>query len=518
MALIVLAQLSLVPGVPRAADERDTALQDALVAARSATSLGALQTAATDVRLQDPFVVEGVWYAAALGAASPQFGRDERVQRIVLNASTLATLLALKAAKSSWSGDPELWALGSQSLDAFRLAIGIAKEGQPLAALLERRPSLGSWTGLYRYMRLDIAAEGRSIVAESSDTAFSDIGSQVSTRVIPLVAKKSDSPLPVDAISYSFPLVTMNHIILAAKAFGYLRMLPSASTARKYGLIVAAEALYASSLAEGNGHNAVALSSAAAFLMREAVTLLRSAPPKGSILRAAALEPKLTAMQFFGRDFKKARESYATASVAKEREADYRAYGAWGVGITSLALGDLPSMEKAFDALFETPEAEPRRAVHQYMLAALQESFEVDSAVRKVLQKYRNQASKAQTPDPQNFDRRSANMDLARMLFTIGYPQVSTQLWLRELERLPEPTAHSATAMEADYLRELGASLSDTFALISWKFDAKLGTLVRREDSAEFFRDFAPTWIDQEFDRGAGKPYGSVSPEEDRAT
>ena len=161
----------------------------------------------------------------------------------------------------------------------------------------------------------------------------------------------------------------------------------------------------------------------------------------------------------------------------------------------------------------------PRHENYRYMLIAFSDLFEKETVVGTTLAAEEMRLDSWSESPIGEYGRYRMNFDLGRVLWTIGRFTEAASLWMREIDRLPQKDIRDSTIPELEYLRELGASMNDVFELLSWTIDFQSsGQYSARIEEALWLKDFAPTWMDRAFGRGDGRPYGAVSPEEDRAT
>ena len=507
-------------------DRLDQAMQTAL----QATTIDDLKTAAEDPRFRDPFVYEGLWYAAALFSMQPSFPSNYRLQERLMRFMAFGTLLELGLTRPSVElADGELLLnVGPEARQALHRATHLSPVGGPLDSLLARRPELREdyWRGQYRYLRFTgPVADGLKFtwVLESSDTRIGDLQPQYAlTRSESIPVANRDAGLASEGYSYSFPLPAMNYFVITAKAYAYLQLLGGKSRQSKYALLIIANALYYASLHGGNGHVMDAFNRTAIFPMEQAVRAFRESPPEeGTLLQPEFVEPRLTAMRFFGRRLRAALAGYDRAARQTNREEAYRMYGRWGGAVTSMGIEDDAETSARFERLLKQIDDDvPDDDRYRYWVIAFQDVLDEDHAVHRVLAPDRTRIAQWRKSAPEEHDRYSMNADLRRVLWTLGLYSEGAALMVREIERLPEPQMAGRVDVELEYLREMGAFLEDAFGLLSWRLDLResLGYVARGQDQGQWLADFGPTWLDRCFDRGSGRPYGSVSPEEDRIT
>ena len=498
--------------------------------ALQATTLNDLKTAAEDLRFRDPFVYEGLWYAAALISMQPSFPSDYRLQERLMRFMAFGTLLELRSTRSSAElpGGELLFNVGPKARQELHRATHLAPPGGPLNSLLARQPKLRAdyWRGQYRYIRItQPVADGQasSLVFESSDTRIGNLQPQYDlTRSENIPVARSDEGLAGHGYSYSFPLAAMNYFVITAKAYAFRQLLGANSRQSTYALLIVANALYHASLHEGNGHVVDAFSRAAIFPMEQVVHTFREFPPKeGTLLKPDFLEPRLTAMRFFGRRLTAALDGYDRAAQQLNREEAYRMYGLWGGAVTSMGIESDAETSARFKRLLDQIDDDlPEHDRYRYWLIAFLDVLDEDHAVHRVLAPEHTRLAQWRTSAPKEYYRYRMNADLRRVLWTVGLYREGAALMVREIERLSEPELASRVDIELEYLREIAAFVDDSFALLSWKLDLKEspGYVAREQDNGEWFADFGPTWLDRCTDRGSGRPYGSVSPEEDRIT
>ena len=269
--------------------------------------------------LRDPYVREGLWYLAARGSLEEKFQRDPTFQTLMLKTFVFATLLEVGDSQSrAWSSE-ELLSLGPVSLRALNDATGLAPSGSPRELLFLREPELSDTIrdGYYHYLRIDARSIRKRIIMERVDDPWSDLGLNYAvTHTEPLTEDGQDDYLPAEGLSYTFPMRVLNHFVIAAKAYACLSLIGEESSYAKYLHLIIANAFFAASLIEGNGHSAVGFSRTAIFPMRKAIHGFRRNPVRhGEALTAAALEPRLTVMNFLGRKLSSAAIRYRNASV-----------------------------------------------------------------------------------------------------------------------------------------------------------------------------------------------------------
>ena len=241
-------------------------LRDAIRVALQAKSVEDLLDASEHPVFRDPFVYEGLWYIAAHTSMTDGFQRDIDILRRVLKAFVFGTLLELAHERASWPIEEALFDLGPWSLRALNDATGLAPPGSPRESLFSRKPELSeTWRdGYYEYMHFDHRTPNERtvrIVVERSDVPWADITVDYTrTRVESLPDANSMDHMPLEGLSYSFPIASMNYFVIAAKVYGCLALIGLESPYAKYAHLIAANALYAASLKEGNGHSAIGLS------------------------------------------------------------------------------------------------------------------------------------------------------------------------------------------------------------------------------------------------------------------
>ena len=502
--------------------QRSEALEAAIAAAQQANSLQELQEASNEARFQNSFVREGLWYVAAFASWPDQFQVDTELQEQILKTFVLATLLELAAKDEVWPEREPLFALGPTSLEALHEFTGLAPTGSARRAFFSRMPEFrkDSRHGfLYQYLRFDDHQMRQRVVLERSDLPFADLDSEYTARTERLPYKDSAHPLPIEARSYSFPLGALNHFVIAAKAYAYLHLLRPELPDAKYANLIIANAFYATSLLEGNGHSAVNLSRTAIHPLKDAIEGLRYASASfGRLLGAEVLEPRLTAVNFFGRRLQAAEKRYVRAARQEDRENAYRLYGHWGSAMTAVGLGNREAAASHMKAVLTgVSDDAPADARYRYLLVAMLDTFDKSSVVGKALSSESKRIERWRSSPVDEDIRFAMNMDFGRVLWTIGRFREAASFFMREIDQLP--AGHD---LERRYLNELGAFLSDTFTLLSWEMsfeEEREGDFIpRTKNTPVWLEDFAPTWIDRLFDRGGGRPYGAVTPEEDRAT
>ena len=488
-------------------------------AAQRANSMIEMHVALQDERFHDPFVYEGLWYAAAFLSLEDDFQRDEQLQARVLKMFVFATLLELSAEQRMWPREEQLFGMGPVSLQALNDRTGMAPPGSPRESLFLRMPEFSESrpNGFYHYIQLDLHAYGKKVVSERSDPPWLGLEADYTvTRVESLPANDFDR-LAAEGLSYSFPLQVMNHFIIAAKAYACLSLIGTDSPYTKYANVIIANSFFGASSVAGGGHSAIGMSRAAVFPMKSAVDEFRRAPSKfGHLLRASSLEPRLTSMNFFGRRLHSAATLYNRA-VEADGGAGYRLYGLFGSAMTAVGLGDDTTVVSRLNAVLEALEDESGAYDdYRYIVVALYDTFDKHGAVGRTLDVRRELIEGWRGVSVDERRRYRLNLDVARILWTIGrFDEVAT-LWIREIGRLQ---SSDVTGIEGHYLRELGATTRDLFTLLSWRIDFDGGSFVPATDQEVIWlKDFAPTWMDRVLRRGGGWPYGAVSPDEDEVT
>ena len=443
---------------------------------------------------------------------------------------TFGTLLELGLTRPAveLADGERLFNVGPEARKALHRATHLAPAGGPLDSLLARRPELREdyWQGQYRYLRITgpVADEQeRTWVFESSDTRIGDLRPQfVPTRSESIPVANRDTGRASEGYSYSFPLAAMNYFVIAAKAYAFLELLGEESRQSKYALLIVANALYYSSRHEGNGHVVDTFSRTAIFPMEQAVRGFHESPPEeGTLLTPEFVEQRLTAMSFFGRRLRAAQAAYDRAARQMHREKAYRTYGRWGGAVVSMVIEDDAETIARFERLLAQIDDDlPDHDRYRYWMIAFLDVLDEDHAVQRALASDGTRLAQWRTSAPEEQDRYTMNADLRRVLWTLGLYREGAALMVREIERLPKSQLAGRVDVELEYLREVGAFLQDAFALLSWRLDLKegIGYVARQPEQGQWLADFGPTWLDRCFDRGAGRPYGSVSPEEDRIT
>ena len=504
----------------RASDDLDAALETAV----SANSLAEMQAASSEARFQYPFIIEGLWYAAAFMSWPEDFQRDAGLQARVLKIFVFATLLELTAKHKIWLEDEPLFSLGPASLKTLGDNIDLARPGSPRHILFLRMPELRKdfWRGYYQYLHFDSHLTGQRIILERSDVPWSNLDFEYKVTRIESLPEKN-STRHVEGLSYSFPLSVMNHFVIAAKVYAALSLLGPESPYVKYAHLIIANSFYAAALAEGNGHSAIDFSRTAISPMKKAMDGLHRAPARhGRLLSVSALEPRLTAMNFFGRKLHVAAERYRRAAERTDREPGYRLYGHWGRAITAVGLMDARATVTHLKAVLAAISDEsPDHERYRYILIALFDIFDKQSAVGRTLSAEQKRIDLWRLTPIHEYHRHMMNLDLSRLLWTIGRFNEAALFWIREIQRLPAEGIIDSTKVEKEYLHELIAFMSDMFTLLSWKISFERGgdTSVPRIEAKKIWaEDFAPTWADRFSGGGNTPPYGSVSPEEDRVT
>ena len=502
----------------------DDGLNAALETAISASSLTQMQAALTEARFQDPFIIEDLWYTAGFMSWQEDFQRDAGLQARVLKIFMFATLIELTAKNKTWPKHELLFGLGPASFKALRDNVDLAPSSSPRHILFLRMPALRKdfWRGYYHYLHLDSHATGQRIILERSDVPWSNLDFEYKVTRIESLPEK-DSAKGVEGWSYSFPLSVMNHFVIAAKAYAAVSLLGLESPYVKYAHLIVANAFYAAALAEGNGHSAIDFSRTAIFPMKKAIDGLRRVPARhGHLLSASALEPRLTAMNFFGRKLHVAAERYGRAAKRTDRELAYRVYGHLGSAIAAVGLMDDAATETHLKAVLAAINDEsPDHERYRYTLVALFDVFDRQSAVGRTLAAEQKRIDLWRLTPIHEYYRHMMNMHLSRLLWTLGRFHEAALFWMREIQRLPAEGIIDSTKVEKEYLHELIAFMSDVFTLLSWKISFERGGdkfIPRTEPEKIWAEDFPPTWADQFSESGESLPYGSVSPEEDRTT
>jgi hypothetical protein len=493
---------------------QDRNLEAALAAVEKAKSIDDLLNEARSAPYNTAFVREGVWYAAAVGSWNADFAANTSLQQRVSKALVFATVLELASQNNlaKWPKDETLFVLGPPGLNALKQEGNFGRE-EPLNAMLQRRPEIrNDWHGYYRYLRVNNEFEGYYLLSEQSDTPWGDLTREPKTtrKALSLAVNKSKISSEF-GLSYKFPLEAMNHMIVAGKTYLCLQLLPKQSPYRRYLQIVAGNLFYFASEAAGPD---IAL--AAEYPLKEAINSLRDNPVKhGTLLTADNLQPRLTATKFFGRRLRAALEDYRVAANALGREPAYRLYGEWGTGICLLGLVDRNAVLHFRNVAESLRQNSPKNLEYRYMLSTLYEVLgpgEVlssDDQHRELIVDIESWR-KGIVGYPR---RHSINLDLLRILVTINRYDAAARLLMREIREVHSHREAEFRVIERHYLRELGASLNDAFAALSWKIDDEGISRARSDDKREWSRDFAPAIEDR-----PGLKYGTVSPEEDRAT
>ena len=504
------------------AGQPSNALDAAIEMAQGANTLAEMEAAAEEKRFQDPFVREGLWYLAAFASWPEQFQVDTTLQEKVLKTVLFATFLELAVNRRSWPEDEPLSGIGPTSLKALDDKTSLAPAGSPRRSLFSRKPEFRKDLrhGFYHYLRFDLHGTGKRVVFERSDIPLPDLNWGYNYRMEDLPAT-DPATSAVQARSYSFPLGALNHFVIAAKASMSLSVIGEAFPYAKYANLILANSIYAASLMEGNGHSAVSFSRTAIHPMTDALDGLRlSSPNFGRLLSASVLEPRLTAMNFFGRKLHVAARRYSRAAGRMDREDAYLLYGHWGSAMAALGLEDEESAPAHLEAVLgSVSDDSPTHEQYRYMIGALFEIYDKESLVGKTLSAH-SERIRGWGSLPVEEDRRyRMNLDLGRILWTIGDFREAARLFVREIRRLPDDRT---SVYERHYLNELGAFAEDVFAMLSWRIsfeDGREGDFApRTKEEFIWLQDFAPTWLDLALNRGSGRPYGAVSPEEDRVT
>ena len=121
-----------------------------------------------------------------------------------------------------------LSALGPLSRAAL-FSANIGTLDGPLGALLLHEPELHAsrWMGNYNYVRVELWYKQQAFILERSDAPFADITAQFRvTERISLPPDGSQHNQPMTKWIYSFPLASMNDLIIAAKALMAVDALP----------------------------------------------------------------------------------------------------------------------------------------------------------------------------------------------------------------------------------------------------------------------------------------------------
>jgi hypothetical protein len=459
---------------------------------------------AASAKYNTAWVREGVWYAAALGSLEPKFSDDIHFQRLVMRTGMFATLLEIanRSELAKWPSDEQLYDVGPQSMQALGRYGAIDQRREPIDALLARRPEVteGFWRGYYRLLRLGSRSGGEAMTLEKSDTPWRDLGREwkVTQRGPDGTAEKEELQ---EGASYSFPLEALNHIVIVAKMYLCVSLLQEQNPARRYPLIIAANSLYAASEATGPR-----LAQYAQKELGKAISLTPAQPNSdGKLLTRDVLQTRLTSMHFFGRNLSAALRDYRTAAAATHREAEYRLWGEWGTGVVLFGLRDSEaSTHFRRVAAAVKQQGTSKASGYRYMLGTLHTLFggreilgDADEALMSEVDTWRG----ASLPPGERSNR---NLDLLRILFTIGRYEAAASLLMLEIPAARKQGTANARETELHYLRELGATLNEVIELLSWVVDA---------DGNESLRT-GPLDVQQ---RDFPKAYAMSSAEEDRA-
>jgi hypothetical protein len=513
----------------QATENRAAQLDAAFAAVERATTTQDLIREATTASYNTAFVREGLWYASALGTLPKGYGDELKLKRVI-KALVFATLLELAARGelSRWPKDEQLFAIGPNSLAAIPKYVAFAREGDPLLGTgdpinswLKRGPSIDECMvdGNYHYRRINTYVTGTYELLEWTDTSVLGLSPQAKTLQGALGAEYKEKTTLGEALSYSLPLANTRFIVAIAKAYLCLSLLPPNSPLSKYALTIAGSSFFFLSQATGSDER-YNLAATASDILRESVAAFRAG---GRLLTAENLQPRLTAARFFARKFAVALEDYEAAASAPNRPADFHAYGEWGAAMCQFGMGQTSMAAEHLLRLAtllqkETPALD--HSPYRYIMAAI-----VDAAGAKSLfgERLLTESLKAAIASWRNLEfsegRHELNMDLFSTLNTIGRYDIEARFTTRELAHVHQLAHPDFRAIEAVYLQELGAALSDAFSDLSWTLDEDGSFKPRLKDMKEWSHQFAPAPMDKYLAGCLGtNRYGACSPEEDRAT
>jgi hypothetical protein len=481
------------------------------------------------------FVREGLWYAAALGTVPEDYVRRIFLIKNVIKLSVFATLLELasRGEIEKWPADEQLFTLGRSSLVAMPNYIAFGREGDPLLgkgdainAWLRRNPSLDEslLDGDYHYLRINSYATGTFFLLERADANIRGLSPRWTKSQGLLDANVRSNTIPVEALSYSVPLSSTPFIIAISKAYLCLSLLPQDTPWKKYALTISGNSFYYFSRASGSD-DSYQLANTASDILREAVSGFRSEPnPDGTRLTAETLQRRLTASRFFARKFSVALADYVEAAKEPNGPVALNVYGEWGAAMCLLGTKNKSQAAEHFRrvaSLLERTPQSPDLAHYRYLLAALVQAqgakdvfgeTEISPNLRAAIDSWR-------TLEFSETARKDINLDFAYVLYTIGNYETAAKFLMREIARVHQEAAPEFRIVESDYLRELGAAISDVFSELSWTLDQDGSVRPRSKDLKEWGHQFVPSRMDDYLVGCFGtNRYGACSPEEDRAT
>jgi hypothetical protein len=492
---------------------------------RAARTIEDLKRAATSFPTNTPTVRDGLAYMAAVISLPDEFGRTPKAEQYAIRLAVFSALLDAQSHPNMPLdlAVEDLYTLGPASLKALGKISRLGTLPHPAYRLLARGPQIsqGQWMGEYHSLSLTIGRD--TLIFESSDTPWRDLGRELrlsETHRTEAKASADSSGLPLGN-SYVFPLNALDEVIVAAKASACAEA-TSSPAAKAYLELLAVNALYQASSADLTQKDTVA------HLYRRLLPNLdewagrtdqiRSDLHFSTRLTGDNLAPRLNAAEFFASNLKDALQGYEKAANATEREVSYRVYGAIGSGICQLSTNPRQAAVRFQDAFRLLKTNSDRATADRYKLASIIEAVDGPELLGSVAKD--PALGEWKTPDIPLDTRYLWDLDIVGIFYVLGKPQAAERFLEREISFVRASNSPDRYAIEAHLVREIGASTSDLFALLSWT-TPELRPQLRTAIGVDPVTEFAPTVIDTKLPGlrvPAGKRYGMTDPEEDRAT